>query len=225
MADPHVAEYPMRYMTTVCYDGTMPGEFLARSIHFYSIFFFVFTSLRYFPLGPFIILYLATYYQQVWIHIVLSEIFQQEKPNPHCNPGYGLPCLESQVIAYVAAFILIYAHRFQHPLSVGKRILTVVFFLYIFFALIWTGNYTFTQTLAGAVIGFFSALLNVAVIEKFVYPDFATIREWRVMRWTGYNADALGPARDRPRSVEDPPPEATPDTFRFNPKEEAAPYT
>ncbi len=202
MADPHIPEYPMRYITQVCYDGTAFGSFLAKSIVLYSLFFFVITSVRYFPFGLFVVFYIATYYEQIWIHTVLSNYFQQLKPNPHCNAGYGLPCLESQIIAYVVTFILFYAYSFRRPMSVGRRIIIIVFAVYIFFALVWTGNYSFLQTFTGAMTGFVSALLNILVIKKFIYPDFDTIRQWRLARWVVYCIGISNVAKELPTQIE-----------------------
>ncbi len=181
----------------------MFGLFMAKSIGLAPLFFFVIISLRYFPLGLFALFYLVTYYEQIWIHTVLSNYFQQLKPNPHCNDGYGLPCLESQIIMYVATFVLFFAYSFNKPLNWRRRVIVIVFAVYILFALIWTSNYTFLQTFTGAMIGLVSALLNILVVKKFIYPDFDTMREWRLVRWSGYGSGVNNTAEIPSASIEE----------------------
>ena len=196
------------YSTQVCYDGSFFGIFLAKSVVFYSLFFFIITSIHYFPLGLFVVLYIVTYYEQIWINIILANFFQQYKPHQNCNSGYGMPCLESQIIFYVVTFIIFFSIRFNRQLGLIRSLVTVGFAAFIFFALVWTGNYTIVQTMAGALIGIFSAIVNILLIEQFIFPDFVALQQWRVVRWMSHVRDPLKEKSKEPSgALFEPPPQ------------------
>lgn len=199
--------WPVPYTTTICYDGSWFGYLLVKTIIFYSLFTFALTWVRHFRGRYVVVLFVMTYYAQLWIHAVLAAFFQSPKPNPHCNPGLGMPCAETQFVWFVVVFLLVHALAFGATLVWWMWALNAVFAVYIALAVWWTGNYTLAQSVVGALVGGLTGVMAVMVLRFALYPNLHLIQDWRVAQWTGITADVPGPKiqkKVRPRQASGP---------------------
>jgi len=104
---------------------------------------------------------------------------------PECGSAYQMPSFSSQHIVLFETMMALFMLTWGQKLYIKLIILLRLFSFAVLVSRIYIGVNTTTQLLAGAGVGFVSAIVYHIIIYFLIYPYFTRILDFTLMRWLG----------------------------------------
>ncbi len=127
-----------------------------------------------------------TYYPQLYMNYVLKQALQLPYPDNGCREGLDAPCLECQLAASFAVFVLL----FNALRGIRAKLLTLLIMIGLWFGvpavLVWSGNSGQLSSLLGWALGSLIGVLTALVIHLYLSPHFDQALLWLPLRKLGY---------------------------------------
>jgi hypothetical protein len=138
--------------------------------------------------GDFYVQLLAWGYWLSWlVNVVLQNVFLEPQPNPTCATGLGMPAFESQLATHLIVLLIGHYLLWRLPLGVFTILRAVLLGVAVPFVMVFSGNYTIGQTLAGVGVGAAVGLVQLMQLVFFWVDRIDALCGDGILRtWFGY---------------------------------------